>query len=234
MISSELEHNEELVHHFFSGTGASYNQIVSLCTFGFDALWKHKIVSKIPKESIRILDQACGTGILTFKIAHKYPEAWVTGVDITVEYLEIAKSKAKRIGVSNVELILGKAEDVILHGAIDCITSSYLAKYADLGVLVANARTMLREGGRLIIHDFTYPANKAFARVWEFYFKILQAIGRQFYQEWKTVFYELPGLIRETRWIDQLITTLKAERFANITVEYFTLGTSAIVSAEKA
>ena len=180
------------------------------------------------------MDQACGTGILTFKMAQKYPESQIIGIDITKEYLSIAKCKAKKREFNNVELILGKAEEVLLDSSFDCITSSYLAKYADLGILVANARNMLRDGGILIIHDFTYPANQTFALVWEFYFKVLQAIGKQCYPEWKTVFYELPGFLRKTRWVIQLVETLETNRFANITLEYLTLGTSAIVTAKRA
>jgi demethylmenaquinone methyltransferase/2-methoxy-6-polyprenyl-1,4-benzoquinol methylase len=234
MTPRKQEHSEDLVQRFFSGTGTSYDQIVNLCTFGFDSLWKKRILSKIPQEPIRILDQACGTGILTFKMAQKYPESQIIGVDITEEYLSIAKCKAEERGFNNVELILGKAEEVLLNRTFDCITSSYLAKYADLGILIGNARSMLRDGGSLIIHDFTYPVNQTFALVWEFYFKILQTIGKQCYPEWKTVFYELPGFLRTTRWVIQLVKTLETNRFANITVEYLTLGTSAIVTAKRA
>jgi hypothetical protein len=45
-----------------------------------------------------------------------------------------------------VEFIHGRAEDVVLPGDFDCITSCYLAKYADLGLLVNRAHDMLREG----------------------------------------------------------------------------------------
>jgi len=234
MILREPEPSKDIVQRFFSGTGASYDQIVNLCTIGFDSLWKKRILSKIPQGPIRILDQACGTGILTFKMAQKYPASQIIGVDITEEYLSIAKCKAEERGFNNVELILGKAEEVLLDRAFDCITSSYLAKYADLGILAANARSMLRDGGSLIIHDFTYPANQTFALVWEFYFKVLQAIGKQCYPDWKTVFYELPGFLRKTRWVIQLVKALETNRFANITVEYLTLGTSAIVTAKRA
>jgi ubiquinone/menaquinone biosynthesis C-methylase UbiE len=148
----------ELVNRFFSGTGPTYDSVVNLCTFGLDRSWKKKILAKIPEGSVRIMDQACGTGILTFQIAHQFPRSRVIGVELREEYLNLAIEKARGLKISNVEFILGRAEDVLIEESLDCITSSYLAKYAELGSLVRNMKKMLRRGGVLILHDFTHPS----------------------------------------------------------------------------
>ena len=221
----------ELVHRFFSGTGPTYDYMVNLCTIGFDRWWKKKILEKFPKRPIRIIDQACGTGILTFKIAHKFPLCRVIGVELREEYLRIAKEKATALNLSNVEFILSRAEDVLLDESFDCITSSYLAKYAEIGSLIQNAKKMLREKGLLIMHDFTYPAGRKFARIWESYFKLLQMVGSRRYPQWRTIFYGLPVLLRDTRWVTELVETLQENAFSDITLESLTIGTSTIVTA---
>ncbi len=221
----------ELVHRFFSGTGPTYDFIVNLCTLGFDRCWKKEILERIPKGSNRILDQACGTGILTFQIARKFPHSRVIGVDLLEEYLRIAKEKARREHVQNVEFILGKAEDVLLRETFDCITSSYLAKYAQLGSLTQNVRKMLRKRGVLIMHDFTYPSNQTFARLWEFYFQILRSVGRWKYPQWGTIYNDLPELLRETKWVPELIESLRKNAFSDIHLKSLTFGTAAIVTA---
>ena len=142
----------DLAERFFSSNGTTYDQIANLSTLGLDIWWKKLILNKVPKGSRQILDQACGTGILTFKIARKFPHCRVIGVDLQDEYISIARKKAKDLQLTNIEFISGRAEDVILDGGFDCITSSYLAKYADLDRLIENARGMLREGV-LIIHE---------------------------------------------------------------------------------
>ena len=103
----------EMVHRLFSGTGTTYDRIVGLTTLGLDGRWKERILEKIPAWSTRIVDQACGTGILTLKIARKFPHARVTGVDVTEEYLRIANERVKASGLPNVELILGRAEEIV-------------------------------------------------------------------------------------------------------------------------
>ncbi len=226
-------HKTALVERFFSGTGSQYDRFAKLCTFGFDVMWKKRILEKIPDGSKRIMDQACGTGILTFEIAQRFPESRVVGVELRDEYLRIAREKARALNIDNAEFILGRAEDVFLEDGFDCITSSYLAKYAELDLLVRNNRKMLREGGVLVMHDFTYPSNRAFALIWEFYFKLLQTIGSSLYPQWKTIFDELPGLLKATRWVDELTRALDENAFSEVDVTPLTFHTAAIVSARK-
>jgi demethylmenaquinone methyltransferase/2-methoxy-6-polyprenyl-1,4-benzoquinol methylase len=223
----------ETVQRFFSGTGFSYDQVALLCTLGFDRLWKKKIIDKIPRRPRRILDQASGTGILTLEIARRFPDCEVIGVELRDEYLSIAKEKARALRIGNVRFILGRAEDVVPDGAFDCITSSYLAKYADLKTLLAQAGRMLRPGGLIIMHDFTYPPHSLFRSGWQTYLAILRLLGTKIYPEWRTAFYELPGFLRETRWLTESIALLTEQGFRNLEVEALTFGTSAIVTARK-
>jgi demethylmenaquinone methyltransferase/2-methoxy-6-polyprenyl-1,4-benzoquinol methylase len=227
-------HGIDLVRQFFSGTGATYDHVVNLCTIGMDRGWKKRIVKKIPRQSAMIMDLACGTGILTFRIARTFSSARIVGVDVTPEYLEVARRKAGGQPTRNIQFILSRAEDVCLQQGLDCIVSSYLAKYAELPILVAHGREMLRRGGVFVMHDFTYPPNRTFARLWESYFVLLQTAGARRYPEWKAAFDGLPELLRRTAWVQELTTHLHENGFSGVTVEFLTFGTSAIVSASKA
>lgn len=223
----------ELVHRIFAGTGPAYDHMVNLCTLGFDWLWKRNILEKIPDRPSRILDLACGTGILTFRIAKGFPGCHVIGVELRDEYLDIARKKAKAMGVVNVEFILSRAEDVLLGEPLDCITASYLAKYADLTTLTRNMKRMLRKGGVILMHEFTYPSYRPFAWIWEQYFKLLRAAGTWTHPDWRTMLLELPELVRKTHWTGELIGLLQEHSFSEITMESLTFGTSAIVTAKK-
>lgn len=223
----------DMVHRFFPGTGTTYDRVVNLCTLGFDRRWKERMMRYIPAGSARIMDQACGTGILTFMIARAFPDARIVGVDVTEEYLAIARAKAAGLRTANVELVPGRAEEVLLDRRFDCIVSSYLAKYAELGNLISNAKTMLTDGGVLVMHDFTYPANSAVAVFWRLHFRLLQTAGAWRYPQWKAAFDGLPGFLRETRWVPELVGALRANHFSDISVRPLFLGTAAIVTARK-
>ena len=221
-----------LVYHFFAGTGSTYDQTVKRWTLGLDGWWKSAIIRRIPLQPVRILDQACGTGILSFRMAQRYPRCRIIGVDLQEEYLLCARKKQKMLRLDTVDFVLGRAEEICLRLDFDCITSSYLAKYADLPALVKNARNMLKQNGVLIMHDFTYPSNAWSAQALECYFKLMQSLGKRWhYPEWHTIFRELPDLIRSTRWVGELLAALQAHAFEDIAVTPLTFGASTIVTA---
>jgi demethylmenaquinone methyltransferase/2-methoxy-6-polyprenyl-1,4-benzoquinol methylase len=221
----------ELVERFFHGTGRSYDFMVNAATFGIDRLWKRRIVELMPPNPERVLDLACGTGISTLAIARRYPHCQVVGVELRDEYLSIARRNACRHAVRNVEFVLSRAEDYHAQRPFDCISSSYLAKYADLPLLVRNARTMLKPNGLLLMHDFTYPPKRYLVRLWRLYFKLLQRIGGPLFPAWREIYYGLPRLIEQTRWLDELPAALKENGFVDIQREDLTLYGSAIVTA---
>jgi demethylmenaquinone methyltransferase/2-methoxy-6-polyprenyl-1,4-benzoquinol methylase len=227
------KHREELAERFFSGNGPTYDQIASFSTLGLDGWWKRKILNKIPKTSNRIIEQASGTGILTCKIARRFPQCRVIGVELHEEYLNIARKKARDLQLTNVEFIHGRAEEVILDGEFDCIASAYLAKYVDLDLVVAHARKMLREGGVLVMHELTRPTHSLFVRLWKLHFKFLQTFGKWKYPEWDVAFRDLPLLLAKTQWVDELTRALRANNFSDIKVEPLLFGASVIVSARK-
>jgi demethylmenaquinone methyltransferase / 2-methoxy-6-polyprenyl-1,4-benzoquinol methylase len=235
--SGSARHPEDsklaLVHRFFAGTGGTYDFMVNFATFGIDRLWKRRIVDLMPKESERVLDLACGTGISTLAIARRYPRSRLVGVELREEYLEIAREKIRRLGFDQIKFVLCRAEDYRSEEPFDCITSSYLAKYADLATLIPNAKAMLKEGGLLLMHDFTLPPKAYLVRIWRGYFKALQWLGSPLFPAWKPIYFGLPELIERTRWVEELIALLKENGFTEIQKRDLTLYGSAIVTARK-
>ena len=229
----EVDPRLERVQRFFSGTGSTYDSIVNVATFGIDRRWKRAIVDLLPRNPKRVLDLACGTGILTLAIARRYPHCRIVGVELRDEYLEIARKKVQKLGIRNVELVLSRAEDYRSSEPFDCVCSSYLAKYADLQRLTRNTQDMLVEGGLLLMHDFTYPPKAHLAWIWRCYFKTLQLVGNRFFPAWREIFFGLPRLIEETRWVSQLQEALRESGFRHLRLEYLTAYGSAIITARK-
>ncbi len=219
------ESNKELVPKFFDRTSESYDKIVSRTTLGKDSYWKKEILKKIPKCD-SILDLACGTGILTQQIAQKIPNAKIVGVDVTPSYLEIAKKKLA--SNPNISFVQQDAEKLNLNTKFDCITSSYIPKYCTAEILVKTCLNHLKPGGKIILHDFTYPKNILVRKIWNLFFVILNRLGK-FAPDWKEVFVELPKLIRSSGWLEEYETSMRKN---GLIVERQSLswGTSAILT----
>lgn len=216
-----------LVERFFSGTGPTYDAMVHYATCGIDRRWKRHILAQVPSGSRRILDLASGTGILTRALAQRFPSAEVVGVELREEYLAVAREKPLR----NTSFYLGRAEDFSSDASFDCVVSSYLAKYADLPRLAAAAASWLTPGGTFLAHDFTLPPHPLLRRVWRLYFYLLQTLGAPLLPAWREIFYGLPRLIQETRWVHELPAAMEQEGFHNIRLDYLTLSGSALLRA---
>jgi demethylmenaquinone methyltransferase/2-methoxy-6-polyprenyl-1,4-benzoquinol methylase len=222
----------ELVERFFTGTGQRYDLAVRLGTLGLDLYWKRRILAKVP-PSQAILDLACGTGIVTFALARRNPHARIVGVDVTEDYLSLAREKARKLGLK-VEFIHANAETVVLEETFDCVTSSYIPKYVDANTLLENITPALRSGGVMVLHDFLYPKSFLARKIWHGYTHLLNFLGRRLFPEWKEVLdNNLTDLIVRSHWLEEFTTALRQHDYVNIAIKRLTFGSAAIISAMK-
>lgn len=200
---------KDLVPHFFDDTAKTYDKVAFWATFGKDKLWKKEIVEKIVNAD-SILDLACGTGILTRKISNKFPKSQIVGIDISKNYLKIAKRNSSSF--SNILFLHQDAENLNIDKKFDCICSSYIPKYCKPEIVVKKSLIHLNPKGRIILHDFTYPKNCVVQKLWNLYFVLLNFVGF-FIPSWKYPFIELPKLIRSSNWVNDYTQALKKNGF---------------------
>ena len=222
-----------LSKRFFSGNARSYDRVVRLATLGLDVVWKRRLLANVP-PSEAILDLACGTGIVTFALAQRFPGARIVGLDITEDYLKVARRKAADLGLE-VPFIHGNAETAVFEETFDCITSSYLPKYVDPDTLLENLAPALRPGGVVVFHDFTCPTDPVACKIWLGYNRILNAVGRRLWPEWHDVFdNNLTELIVRTDWLRTYPPAFREHGYTDIRIERVTLDTGGVLFARKA
>lgn len=212
---------------FFSSDNAlSYDLVVKYTTFGKDSSWKRHISENVKEEHIRILDLACGTGIYSTFIPSSNLEMF--GADMTYDYIIKAKNRMRYSFLTNCV-----AEFLPFHSdTFDVVLSSYLAKYANIPLLVEELWRIIKKNGSIIFHDFTYPTNFFMQTMWKSYFVILNLIGK-IAKPWELVFSDLDDVIEKSEWVKDLVETLDKKGFKSVTYKYYTCGTAAIVSAIK-
>lgn len=222
------ESAKDLVPKFFGKTASTYDTVARWATLGKDEYWKKQILNQILNGG-SFLDLACGTGILTRKIAKKFPNAKIIGIDITKGYLEIAKRNST--SYKNITFLHQDAESLHLDSKFDWIISSYLPKYCDPEILVKNCIDYLNPGGSIIFHDFIYPKNKIVQKIWNTHFVVLRFLGK-FFPSWKEAFRELPELIRSSSWLRDY-ENLMRKNGLQITSHILTWNTVAILKGIK-
>ena len=218
------------IRSIFGGTAPFYDEIVDEATRGEDRLWKERMLSKLGRPR-RVLDLACGTGILLFMIRDRFPATRVVGLDISEEYLDRARARARDRRDDGVEFVIGAAEELDVPETFDAVTSCYLPKYASLSLLVSRLGRKLERGARLVMQDFDYPERPDVRAVWEARFESLRHWARASRPEAERMMTLLPGIIREARWSRDLPELLVREGFSDVTLERLSFGTSSIVSA---
>jgi ubiquinone/menaquinone biosynthesis C-methylase UbiE len=102
----------------------------------------------------RVLDLACGTGELLCRIARKTPAARLTGVDFAPAMVD--RSRRKLEDLSNTNIRTADAHDLPFEaGTFDVLLCANTFHYfSDSATVLAEARRVLRPGGRLVLLDW--------------------------------------------------------------------------------
>lgn len=210
---------------FFNRANArSYDAVARYATFGQDGVWKRRIAEMVGSRR-SILELACGTGILSSMLAR--PDVSVTGLDLTFDYLVASKKRADfRVAQGTAELLPYRTS------LFDAVVSSYLAKYVDARAVTRECFRILRPGGLVVFHDFSYPSSPTMRFLWKAYFRVLQVAGL-FVPSWNIVFDNLGNFIESSNWESKTVEALEKVGFRNIVKQYHTAGTAAIIFAEK-
>jgi ubiquinone/menaquinone biosynthesis C-methylase UbiE len=137
------------------------------------AQWMADTASLKPGE--RVLDLACGTGLLTFAAANAVgPSGNVTGIDISdgmlaeaAARLEKEKDKFKNVQFFNHDVAHLSSLDTVKEECFDAITcASALVLLRDPKAALQEWHKYLKPGGRLVV-DTTHPSNLPSGIAWE-------------------------------------------------------------------
>ncbi len=114
------------------------------------------------KDSTRVLDLACGTGIFTRPLARQ-ARGIVVGLDLSLPMLRRAVRLAEQDGLRNVLLVRGIAGDLpFVDGAfsfVNCCGALHLFDNPDAGL--AEIRRVLAPGGFMCVQTTIRPSHSA-------------------------------------------------------------------------
>ena len=138
-------------NELYSKIARSYD--FSLWIFGYK-LAVYYFIGLIPfdkKVNIRVLDAGCGTGLYTFALLRRFPNAIIQAFDLNSGMIEVMKNTIRQRGLNNqVEVFAG---DVIKslpfpREQFDLIMTGGVLEYIDEpSVAVKNLSPYLKKGG---------------------------------------------------------------------------------------
>ena len=162
---SSRERKQTYANKLFQTIAPKYDFITRFLSYGMDASWKRTMVGMLKLQgSERVLDIACGTGDITFKIAEQVPMGMVVGLDITPKMLEIAEQRRIERSIKNVSFHRADIMQIPFGGqTFDYVTGGYaLRNVPDLPGALTEIRRVLKPGGGLYSLDFGHPPNRTY------------------------------------------------------------------------
>lgn len=170
------------VRDLFGRVARRYDLMNDLMSGGIHRLWKDSLIARLrPRNGERFLDVAGGTGDVAFRIARKAPEAEVLVLDLTPEMLAVGRDRALDQGlVRGLAWIAGDAQALPLADrSVDAYTIAFgLRNVAQPERALAEARRVLRPGGRFYCLEFSQVVLPVLDRLYELYsFEVLPRLG---------------------------------------------------------
>ncbi len=109
------------------------------------------------KPGFIFVDSGCGDGFFTLPAARLIgPTGKVYGIDTSSQAIDIMRKKAEKEGLINIELIVGKAEEIVpCLGCADVVfLGNVLHDFQNPTQVLSNARKIVKPAGKLVDLDW--------------------------------------------------------------------------------
>jgi ubiquinone/menaquinone biosynthesis C-methylase UbiE len=136
--------------------------------------WKTWIKTVIPHiEGNRVLEASFGTGYLLMQYANRYE---TYGIDFNTDMVEVAQKNLSQKGVKATLRLANVEELPFPDNYFDTIINTMaFTGYPDGKKAMSEFTRVLRNGGKLLIVDFDYPANRNCFGYW--LTKMMESVG---------------------------------------------------------
>lgn len=239
-ISTTDKGRVEVLQSYYSRIFRTYDLVNSLFTFGLDKKWRKTTVKEcLALSPSKVLDLCCGTGDLAIFICESASRKInVVGYDLNNNMLDIARYKAKKVGVSP-EFIQGNAASTpFKNEEFDCITIGFGFRNLtwdnpDRDSHIREMNRILKKEGIMLILESSQPGNPMLRRLYKLYLKyVLIPLGGILSGDWNAYRY-LAGSSNAFYSFEQLKDLLDRYNFDLILKRKFLFGSANLLIARK-
>jgi len=128
----------------------------------------HEVLkTQIPQEPKDVLDLGCSVGMSTFALQEVYPQAKITGMDLSPYFLAVARYRAQQ-RLAQIDWLHAAAESTGLPASSFDLVSTFLMCHelpqSATRQIFGEARRLLRPGGYIAIMDMN-PQSEIYAKM---------------------------------------------------------------------
>ncbi|MFQ6090214.1 MAG: bifunctional demethylmenaquinone methyltransferase/2-methoxy-6-polyprenyl-1,4-benzoquinol methylase UbiE [Candidatus Bipolaricaulia bacterium] len=221
----------------FSAIAPKYDLLNHLLSLGIDRRWRRTLIDRAKiQPGERVLDLCAGTGDIAIEIARRGCAGEVVGVDLSGRMLELAQQKIERRGLGG-KITLQEGDCLKLpfeDRSFDVVIIGFgLRNLADYERGIAEMARMLKEGGRLLILEFSLPQNPLLSGPYRLYLdKFIPAIGGLISGK-RNAYRYLASSIQGFLEREEVLGLLKAQGLRDLRLWELTGGIASIYRGER-
>ena len=231
MSTLEQPNEKEGIEKLFNRIAPSYDGLNHLFSMHIDRYWRWYAVRGMSRHE-HVLDVAVGTADLALALLRKGRARQVTGIDLSKEMLAIGRQKVQG---QPVQLLLADAQQMPFDdGTFDAVTCGFgVRNFARLDDGLHEMYRVLKDGGEMMILEFSYPDNPLIRRCYEGYLsRVMPFIGSRLSHD-KTAFRYLNRSVKTFLWGNDMVQRLQQAGFCHVTYTPLTFGIATVYRGEK-
>jgi demethylmenaquinone methyltransferase/2-methoxy-6-polyprenyl-1,4-benzoquinol methylase len=238
-IPTRFVEKARFVRVIFTDVEKEYDALLHLMTFGLDWTWRRRMISKINfHRAKRILDIACGTGLVTFALPrYMGPKAFVVGLDPSSSMLRSAiRKKHATTRSCEIEFIRGTGEFMPFRSSIFEYETVGLASrnFGDKSAVFTEVHRTLAYSGWFLSVDFVVPTIALIRKLYMFHiFNLLPSIGRLVSGNWHRTLAYLARSIQLSASPAETCELMSRHGFHRTFSEKITLGVVVLIGGQK-
>ena len=220
----------EQVEAMFDNIAPAYDFMNSAMTFGLHRRWLRKALAAAgrDRQPERVVDLATGTGDVALRLAALYPEARITGVDLSEGMLAVAREKVKDRADLKERVVFEAGDCLDLRFAddsFDLLTIAYgVRNFEDLEKGFREFYRILKPGGVCMILELSRPENRLVRLGYDLYSRtLIPLVGRMVSKDHRAYSY-LPQSIAAMPPRRRIAEMLREAGFKYVSFKSLTLG----------
>lgn len=221
----------------FNSISKKYDFLNHFLSLGIDILWRKKAIKQLKSHQPQlILDVATGTGDLAIEAYNTLKPEKVIGVDISRGMLDVGIEKMKKLGLSDkVEMQMGDSEQLLFEdNKFDAVIVSFgVRNFQDLEKGISDMTRVLKDGGKLVVLEFSKPTKFPMKQLYGFYFKAILPLIGKFVSKDNAAYTYLPESVQEFPYGNKFLDVLTKVGLKETKCIPLTFGISSIYTAVK-
>jgi demethylmenaquinone methyltransferase/2-methoxy-6-polyprenyl-1,4-benzoquinol methylase len=235
--SKTHEDKKAAVESMFDSIAWRYDFLNHFLSLNIDRLWRRRAINIIARsyKNPYILDVATGTADLAIA-AMKLNPSKITGIDISRKMLEIGKEKVLKKGYSEkIELTWGDSEKIpFADNAFDVAMVAFgVRNFSDPVRGLSEMRRVIRDGGMIMVLEFSKPSGFPFKPLYNFYFRNILPLFGRFFSKDKAAYNYLPDSVMKFPDNEEFIKLLVQAGYTNTKQLKLTGGVASIYTGMK-